>query len=438
KSYYTFSDFFIQTDDEVPPTGINIRYQILHNNWRGHEPGLGWQTRKKREGGRWNNYERRVNRNVVYFGIQRVVPHNERSACISYRRYFLPGDIDNVKKQRIKDIAGRIFGKGYDDFDFLEHSKYRLPVVNASGVIYSGFNMGAGENAVFSILLTLFEAGKGALLVIDEIELGLHKKAQKQFIEELKNLCQEFHCQIICSTHSSVILDTLPSEARFFVESGSGYTKITPGISSEYASGKLAGANSRELDIFVEDGVGKLIFSEILPLNIRERIKVIPIGSSEAVVRQLAARHRESRDNCIAFLDGDQRNKINRLKTKIKTYLENRYNCSEEEMDAWIDKRLHFLPGETWPEKWCIETASDQTDVSELAIMWGTDKVKIQELISVAAQAGKHNEFYSLHNNLHKPEERLQSDVMRYIKNQCPDLFQDVIAATNTLLDEIG
>ena len=37
--------------------------------------------------------------------------------------------------------------------------------------------MGAGENAIFTILIELFSAGEGALLVIDEIELGLHEEA---------------------------------------------------------------------------------------------------------------------------------------------------------------------------------------------------------------------------------------------------------------------
>ena len=46
--------------------------------------------------------------------------------------------------------------------------------------------MGAGENAVISILLELLLAGAGTLLVIDEIELGLHAKAQKEFITILK------------------------------------------------------------------------------------------------------------------------------------------------------------------------------------------------------------------------------------------------------------
>jgi predicted ATP-binding protein involved in virulence len=32
--YYTFSDHFIQFQDEVPPAGIEIQYFIAHNNWK--------------------------------------------------------------------------------------------------------------------------------------------------------------------------------------------------------------------------------------------------------------------------------------------------------------------------------------------------------------------------------------------------------------------
>lgn len=56
---------------------------------------------------------------------------------------------------------------------------------------YSGFNMGGGESSVFEILTAVFESGEGALLVVDEIELGLHEKAQRRLIEELKKLCKK-------------------------------------------------------------------------------------------------------------------------------------------------------------------------------------------------------------------------------------------------------
>jgi predicted ATPase len=33
-AYYTFSDFFVQHSEEIPPQGIDIRYGIAHNRWK--------------------------------------------------------------------------------------------------------------------------------------------------------------------------------------------------------------------------------------------------------------------------------------------------------------------------------------------------------------------------------------------------------------------
>lgn len=121
----------------------------------------------------------------------------------------------------------------------------RLFVVDRKEKHYSGFNTGAGENAVFSLLIELFSAGKNTLLVIDEIELGLHESAKNRLIQELKKLCLELHCQMICSTHSCTILDCLPPEGRFYLESVDGMTNIFSNISSEYATGKLSAGEKR-------------------------------------------------------------------------------------------------------------------------------------------------------------------------------------------------
>lgn len=47
--------------------------------------------------------------------------------------------------------------------------------------------MGAGENALFEIFSILYSAEPGALIIVDEIELGLHAEAQVKLIERLKS-----------------------------------------------------------------------------------------------------------------------------------------------------------------------------------------------------------------------------------------------------------
>jgi len=221
-SYYTFSDFFIQSKVEIPPQGIKIRYKILHDDWRVSKrhpdgKGIGIQSRIKKVGGKWNDYSARVNRNVVYLGIERVVPYSERTVYKNYRSYFKK--IEKLGwESKVKNTVGKILGKKYDDFWFINHYKYRIPVVKVGGDIYSGFNMGAGENALFEIFSIIYGCPKGVLIIIDEIELGLHEEALYKFIEELKHICLSEKSQIIATTHSQTVLKNLPPVAKFYIE----------------------------------------------------------------------------------------------------------------------------------------------------------------------------------------------------------------------------
>ena len=114
-NYYTFSDFFIQSKEEIPPQGIKIRYKILYDNWRPSKnlpegKGIGAQVRIKKTGGKWNEYSARVKRNVVFLGIERVVPYAEKNVYKNYRSYFKKRETLGWEIQ-VKDTVGRILGK---------------------------------------------------------------------------------------------------------------------------------------------------------------------------------------------------------------------------------------------------------------------------------------------------------------------------------------
>ena len=46
--------------------------------------------------------------------------------------------------------------------------------------------MGAGENALYELFSILFDCNENMLLVIDEIDLGLHAEAQEKLIQGTK------------------------------------------------------------------------------------------------------------------------------------------------------------------------------------------------------------------------------------------------------------
>ncbi|RWR45953.1 ATP-binding protein [Sinirhodobacter ferrireducens] len=372
-NYYTFSDFFVQSAGEIGPEGIRIDYAFRHDRWRGREPGIAGQSRTKREGGKWNNYQGRVRRNVIYFGVQRVVPYYERSTHKSYRASFRPPGVAAADSARIAELAGRILGKHYDAFESLEHRRYTLPRVQSGALRYSGFNMGAGESAVFEILITLFAAGPGCLLVIDEIELGLHERARKRLIEVLKELCLERKCQVICTTHAYEILAALPPEGRVFIEAVGEDTRAFPGISADYACGRMGRSDPRKLDILVEDEVAEAIVQASLSLAQRERVRILPIGSHSSLQRVMAARYLEGRRQCLCLPDGDRRSTADSFCSGVANLCDGGHSAEAEQarIRDWARDHLDFLPGADWPEKWLFEQAVLQC---VLAITLGDDR----------------------------------------------------------------
>lgn len=434
-SYYTFRDFFIQSRDESPPQGIFIAYEFLHNNWKNAEPGPGNQARIKRFGGKWNNYAKRVRRNVIYFGIQRVVPHYERSAHKSYSGRFAIDSLEAKHRDEICEIAGRIIGRSYDTIEMHTHSKYSLPVATSGGIRYSGFNMGAGESAVFDILSSLFEAGEGTLLVIDEIELGLHEQAQVRFMEELKQLCKKLHCQVICSTHSHVVLDSLPPEGRVFIESVGGKTRIVTGISPDYACGMLRGRSVSELDVLVEDTMAEMILRLGLPHDLRQRISIIPIGSVNALLRLVASRYLEERDNFLCVFDGDQRSLCEKNKARAAQYAE-RYRESKEEMSAWIDERMDHLPSNESPEKWLIQSCKAVADKSYLLDMWNLDERDIvDDALEAALLVSDHDGPHNVGRDIRLPEEQVKADLIRFLKHSNTVILDELVLRIQDRLD---
>ncbi|MDO8894762.1 ATP-dependent endonuclease [Nitrosomonas sp.] len=436
-TYYTFSDFFIQHAEEIPPEGIEIEYYIAHNKWKKTQKlpegiGIGIQRRRKNKGGKWNDYADRVRKNVVFLGIERIVPHSERSQSRSYSRVFSSA-VPKGWEDKAQEAVGFVLGRTYNSFRYLEHSKYSLPIVQVGDTIYSGFNMGAGENALFEIFSIIYSCGAGSLLVLDEIELGLHAEAQRRFIERLKDVCYETHTQVICTTHSREIFDCLPYDARFFIEKVNGKSKITEGISSDFAFSKLAAVPSAEVELLVEDEVAKAILLTSLPTTIRSRIAINVIGSATALARQLAAIYVRGEERpTLAIFDGDQR-------PKQDDNLKHAKNMCEKCIDSfseWFNSRIDYLPGETWPEAWLIQQATECT--AELALAVSCDSDTLKDVLEYGLQAGKHNEFYEIAKQLGIERDMCLQAVAMVVTGKFKQKFEPLISHITEVLKNAG
>ena len=427
-AYYTFSDFFIQAAEEEPLAFVWLRYQILYDKWRKTKNlrsgvGLGWQARKKFFG-RWNNYASRVPRNVVFCGIERVVPHAEKSVSKSYRKAFQKAKEAGYEKA-VAATVGRILGHPYDDFYYKEHSKYRLPLVRIKNRSYSGFNMGAGENTLFEIFSTIYACEGSLLLVIDEIELGLHEEAQIGFIEELKEICAKRHIQVVCTTHSPRVLAALPPEARVHLERMGDAVRVIPGISPDYAAGLLSGIKQSELDIYCEDEFAQEIITLALPNELRSRVTVVPIGSAAAVVRLLAAKFKEraERPSC-GIVDGDQ---VQRKAEHVNIFISALENVKDRAAARdWIENRLTFLPSENRPETWVVEKIAN--DISDhLADDFGVSKEELKSHIDAAVAAKDHTELHLLSTKLNLPPPTIRTRLIRAALRRSPDDISKIV-----------
>ena len=284
--------------------------------------------------------------------------------------------------------------------------------------------MGAGENALFEIFSTIFSTPRGTLLVIDEIELGLHEDAQKKFIHELKAVCKERHIQVICTTHSPAILNSVPPEARFFIQSYPEKTIIHTGIASLHAAGKLSGENSKELDIYVEDETAQYIVESFIDHETRKRVTIIPIGSPQAIIHQMAARYKDQKkDECIAIMDGDQ---IVNTSTFLGQFIKALESCPDEDKArTWFEERLTFIPGNTWPEYWLVDTILS-LDLNELTDFLNINLEDLRTYLEKAKNAGKHNEFYCLAQDLCLESSDVFPVVARMVAKQRREAFTQI------------
>lgn len=327
--------------------------------------------------------------------------------------------------------VGRILGKIYSNLRYLEHAKYSLPIVESGGITYSGLNMGAGENALFEIFKIIYSCGSGTLLVMDEIELGLHSEAQRKFMRELKSSCLEAKMQIICTTHSEDIFNSLPPDARFYLECVNGKTKITEAVSADFAMAKMGAEGHKELEVLLEDGVAKSLLLSILPTNLRSRLSFKVIGSASALSRQLAADYvRAPEKSVIAVFDGDQR----ALEADNRNYAEKMAETSDQTFMDWFNKRIAYLPGESWPESWIVQ--KNQEAVDSLSKLVDADADWLSEVLEYGLQAGKHNEFFEISKHLGLDREHCLQLFTTNLKQRFEGDFEGLVKTLESIVNE--
>ncbi|KYC96150.1 hypothetical protein B4102_3556 [Heyndrickxia sporothermodurans] len=123
-----------------------------------------------------------------------VIISGDRPKIISALQYFDP---DIIGIEFLMPSSGQ--GSYHSFIPYINHSKLGLVPVNM---------FGDGLRKALTLASALINAQNG-LLLIDELETGIHTSILGEFFQWLVNACKEFNIQLFATTHSLEAIDSI-------------------------------------------------------------------------------------------------------------------------------------------------------------------------------------------------------------------------------------
>jgi hypothetical protein len=264
-------------------------------------------------------------RSILQIGNQEFNSNDIDADLIAFAHKVLPFKYRGLKLLSLKD----------KDLLFADREGATTP--------YSEFHMSAGERALLRISKDISRLSN-ALILIDEIEAGLHPYTQQQVMLELQRLALRNNLQIIVTSHSSVILESVPQEGRIFLERGADNVTVQPPYRDIFQRA-FYGRAQNHLSVLCEDSVAEaLILGVFDRINLDLQLTPDSITVGRDTGKNQFAQHVEALgkfhllDEFIFVLDGDAK------------AVEAQIVKAASQFNKFI-KPL-YLPGEACPEEW--------------------------------------------------------------------------------------
>ena len=245
-------------------------------------------------------------------------------------------------------FAHRILAWRYRNLELISGPTSDLLFADIEGLgdtRYSEFHMSSGERSIVRISKEISQL-ENALVLIDEIDTGLHPYTQQLVMLELQRSALRQNLQVIVASHSPVVLDSVPPEARIFLDrdDATGQVRRAPQFRDIFQKA-LYGQSRDQLSILCEDAVAEGLIRgvlDILNVELGFRHEDIVVGRDTGSgefpghVRTLAKFHKLA--EFILVLDGDSRS----MEVQLRAIAEQHGSALH----------LLFLPGDGPPEQW--------------------------------------------------------------------------------------
>ena len=281
-------------------------------------------------------------------------------------------------------FAHRILPWRYSNLDLIRGQSSRdllFAEIDGDGETrYSEFHMSSGERTIVRISKDISRL-ENALVLIDEVDTGLHPYTQQQTMLELQRSALRQKLQVIVASHSPVVLDSVPPEGRIFLDRDrdTGHVRREP-LYRDIFQKALYGQSQDRLSILCEDEVAEGVIRGVLDvLNVKLglRHEDVAVGRNtgrdefRSHVRMLGKFGKLS--EFVLVLDGDSRPEENRLKTAAGEF-------------GHALQPL-FLPGDASPEQWLWDILRTRPD--DYADMFGLAIADMRAMTDRVAYLGE-------------------------------------------------
>lgn len=257
-------------------------------------------------------YRDAVHREVLFFGVSRTLPAVERRDLSKFTNknvIFKPDEIQ-ILDSNVADHIGKILGKDVSNYSVVRTDEYGnitlLSGQTSSGTSYSEFHFGAGESSIIKMVLGIERVSDHGLILIEEIENGLHPLATARLVDYLIEVSDRKSVQVIFTTHSEYAIAPLPAEAVWAAVDGT----AIQGKLDIHSLRSLTGDISSKLVIYTEDYFAKSWVEAILrssPNIAIDAVDVYAMGGDGTAVKANKYHNLDPSNTVksICIIDGD-------------------------------------------------------------------------------------------------------------------------------------
>ncbi len=297
------SYFFAKSSLDNGLQKAKIRFTLIDKK---ESPREELKTSISHQNSKWNR-KKSFGRSVKYFGVNRTVPPTEKSDLTILRSKKIKPiqqiPLSEVEIRHICRILG--FDSQYEYCNF--HSTKDLFIGKREDSSYSEFHFGAGESSIARLVYELERLPEFSLVLIEELENGLHPLAVVRLVEYLFDVCLRKKHQVIFTTHSHYALQSLPQEAIWYCMKG----EAIQGKMDIEALRVLQGDIEKQLVVFVEDEFAKIFLETLLRqfgrIDLLDLLDIHKIGGKNEIINYVNSQNSNPaiKVKAVGVLDGD-------------------------------------------------------------------------------------------------------------------------------------